>query len=383
MSNSQFSPYQNTQPYAQQARQPRAIVLVNNIPALWEEIEITTTTFYNADNYHVQLPLNGQNSNLNLNYWATTQNFTIQIYVGFPSNPYNYSTSDLDLIIEGDCDELEVDPLSARVMLSGRDLTSRFIDTKTTNKYPNQTSSQIAAIFAAEHGLMTNITPTFTPVGSYYNSQNVLMSKVTTEWDLLCYLANQENYFVYVKQNVLYFNPKTYDLSNVYTLQYQAPTPSNASPTFNGMRLGLFRSTTLSSDVSVTIKIPYNINTGKADFVRASSTHRSRAYLHNVPAPSGKVQKYSFVMPGLTKQQAQQKANQILQDITLHEVRLTAYIPGNNILQKNGAVQLKGTNTAYDQLYYIEQIVRRINVPEGYNMEISAKNQSTDTEITL
>lgn len=378
MSTSQF-----IEPYARADRHPRALVLINGISALWEEIEITTTTFYNADNYHVQLPLNKQNPILNLNYWATTQNFTVQIYVGFPSNPENYSTSELDLIIQGDCDELEVDPLNARVMLSGRDLTSRFIDTKTTNKYPNQTSSQIAAILAQEHGLMTNITPTFTPVGSYYNSQNVLMSKVTTEWDLLCYLANQEDFFVYVKQNILYFNPKTYDLSNVYTLQYQSPNNTNASPTFNGMRLGLFRSTTLSSDVSVTIKIPYNINTGKADFAKAGATHRTRSYLHNVPTPSGRIQKYSFVVPGLTKQQAQQKANQILQDITLHEVRLTASLPGNNILQKNGSVQLKGTNSSYDQLYFVEQIVRRINVSEGYIMEISAKNQSTDTEITI
>jgi len=294
----------------------------------------------------------------------------------------------------GDADEVVVDPLTARVSLSGRDLTSRFIDSKTTQKFSNNTSSQIATIFANNHGLNTSrIVATTTQVGTFYQTQQTLLTREVTEWDLLTFLAQQENFVVYVEGNDLVYMQRPTTSENPYILKYQAPLIGqigtidigNAGVKFNGQNLRISRSTTLAADVKVTVKVPYGTKTGKAFYVTAESTHRQRSYLQNLPLPSKKKQKFSYVIPGLTKEQATQKAQQLLKNITQHEVRINARVPGENTLRKEGIIQLIGTNTAADQIYYADQVRRHISTqPDiGYDMEISAKNHSVDSQPTL
>jgi len=369
-------------PASSQSRQPRGIVLINNMPVMWTDIEVTTTTFYMSDSFRIEIPLNQQPIPFNFDYWVSTPKFTVKIYIGFPNDPSIFTTQDLDLIILGDADEVEVDPLGARVLLSGRDYTSKFIDIKTTEKFPGKTSSYIVTQFANTAGLNPVVTPTTTVVGTFYDTQQTLLSRTVTQWDLMTFLAQQENFVLFVQKDNLVFEPRPNDSKNPYILTYQPPTIIQSSPVFNGMALGITRYMTLAKDVKVTVKSPYNSKTGKAFYVTVTSTHKSRAYLHGVPPPSSEVQKYSYIIPGLTPEQATQKANQLLRDITLHEVNLTASVPGENTLQKDSLIKLQGTGTSADQFYYVDQVVRYLSV-NGYNMTISAKNHSVDSEVTI
>lgn len=362
---------------ANQLRQPRGIILINNVQVNWFDIEIMTTTFYLADSYHIQIPLNGQDPLLNLNYWSVTQTLNVQIYIGFPPDPNAFSVQDLDLFMVGDADEIDVDPLSATIRISGRDLTSRLIDTKTTQKFSNQTASSIAIQFANEHGLTPQVTNTTTIVGNFYQTQQTLMTNEYTEWDLLTFLAQQEDFVCFVNKNTLIFEPRPTTSSNPYILTYQPPTTQQASPQYNGMQLRLTRSLTLAKDVSVTVKVPYGTKNHNAFFVKATSRHT----VSN--ASRGPVQKYSYVIAGLSQEQALQKAQSILKDITIHEILLDTRLPGDNLLLKDSLIKLQGTNTAYDQLYYPDQVVRTLNAHTGYTMEVSAKNHSVNTEVTL
>jgi len=384
MLSSTFSPYQN-QLYSDRLRQPRAIVLINNLAVAWTEIQIQTATFYVADSYNVSIPLTQPNPAFNMDFWATNVDMSIKIFVGFPSNPNAYGTGDLKLMIQGDVDMLEIDPLSQMIHISGRDLTSRLIDTKTTQKYANMSASQIATALAQKHGLIPNITQTSGNVGNLYNNQQVTMTKSTTEWDLITYLAQQIGYVVYVDRgNYLNFVPyPTPSPDKAYVIQYQPPASTGLSPTFNGMDLQLKRSLTLARDVKVIVRVPHGAQNGGAFTVSAQATRRSRPYLRSNTGTTAPSQTYSFIRAGLTKQQAQQFANQMLSNITLHEVIMDVALPGDNALTKDSIIQLKGTNTSFDQYYYADIVTRTISYEAGYLMRVNAKNRSVDTQIAI
>lgn len=377
--------YAVTNGAAAQARAPRAAISINGIQVKFYDLTVMTTTFYLADTFRIELPLNGQDSSLNMDYWASADTFSVKIYIGFPPDPNAYSTSDLELFMQGDVDDMQLELGSARVLLSGRDFTSLFIDNKTTQKFSNQTSSQIITMFAQQQGLKTQITPTSTLVGTYYSQQQVLLSNEITQWDLMVFLAQQEDFVLFVQGDTLVFEPRPTDtnVKDPYVIQYVAPSEAMASPTINTMSLSLNRSMTLAKDAQVTVRVPYGSKTGKAFFEVAKTSRRTRANLSNVPKPSVKVQKYSLTKPGLNQEQALQYAQQRLREITSHEVRLTASAPGDNRLKKDSLIQLVGTDTSFDQYYYADQVTRHLNFTDGYTMDISAKNHSVDSQVSI
>nr|MCX5476747.1 hypothetical protein [Endobacter medicaginis] len=117
-------------------------------------------------------------------------------------------------LVTGDIDDLHLDVENGVVSLSGRDLSARFLDTKTSNAWPNSTSSQIATYLAGLRGLQANVVSTSTPVGQYYQLEHSRVtagsfSKFSNEWELLCYLAREENYVVSVSGQTLNFVPRT------------------------------------------------------------------------------------------------------------------------------------------------------------------------------
>lgn len=367
-------------------RQPRAIVMINDDVIFWEDIQIATTTFYSADTYEVTIPLYGQSPNINLNYWSSVIDATIKVYIGFPPNPIAYTAQDLELFLVGDIDLMEVDPLNAKVNISGRDLTSRFLDTKTTQTFPNDTASNIAIKLANKHGLTPVVTPTTGTVGRYFtnfstNATN-LLSKQITEWDLLTFIAQQSGFVTFVQDTRLFFSPFPNDEKGSYVLNFTNPKGEGLSPVYDGMDLRFRRSLTLARDVIVKVIVPTNPQTGKS-FVKTAKYVRRTRNLPGMPKQVSTPQTYSFIRAGLTEQQAQDQANSLAKNITLQEIVLTTTRPGDNKLRKDGLIKVTGTNTAYDQIYFSESVMRHLSVDSGYNMSITAKNHSVDSQLQL
>ena len=378
MLSSSFSPFSSTLPTGEQLRQPRAIVVINDFYILWTDVTITTTTFYVADSYHIEIPLHGQPQGFDLLFLATQAQLNIKIYIGFPDDPNAFTAEQLDLLMVGDVDEMIVDPLRAIVTFSGRDLTSRFIDTKTYSYYPNQTASNIAMQLAKSHGLGTDkITPTQGQVGIFYTRQNTLMTKETTEWDLLTFLAQQYNYAVYVQANDLVFGPKpNIEDTTPYIISYQPPLSLGASPIANVMTLNFLRSFTVTKDVTVKVRVPFSPQTGKAFTVTAGKKNPT------INSTSAGNQIYTFSYAGLTKQQALAKAQSLVREITLNEMKISCTLPGDNLLTKASLIRVIGSNSRFDQYYYTDTVVRTINL-DGYMMEINAKNMDVNSQVTL
>jgi hypothetical protein len=381
MLSSVSSPF-NSSPYANQLRMPRAIVLINGTPVVWEDITIQTTTFFMSDNYTIVMPLNSQNAMFDLEYWSSVTDLIVKIYIGYPINPSSYTANDLELFMVGSVDLMEVDPLTATIVLSGRDLTSRLIDSKVTKVYPNQTASSIATQLAEAHNLNPVITPTSINVGRYFsnfqtNAQSFL-TKQSTEWDLITFLAQQSGFVVYIEKEDLVFKPFPANDSSAFTLNYQPPQFKGGSPNFNGMQLRFKRSLTLANDVIVNVIVPLNPQSGKSFTKSAQYVRRARG-IRNIPSPTGTKQTYNFIMAGLTPEQAQQQATTLAQNITIHEIIMSASMPGENTLKKDSLIKVQGTNSSYDQLYYTDTVTRQISL-NGYDMQIIAKNHSTDSQ---
>jgi len=382
-----FSPINNfsNSPAAKQVKQPRGIITINGIRVNWFGLSLTSTTYYLADSFSFSIPMNQKDKTLDFNYWASAETFLVKIYIGFPPDGDNYTIADLELFMQGNADEMHIDPGSFTLQFSGRDLTSNFLDAKTTQKFQNQTSSQIVEMFAKQYGMKTRITPTSTIVGTYYSQQQTVLSEESTQWDLMTFLAQQEDFVLFVEADTLVFEPRPDDtnVKNPFVIKYVPPNDKTASAQIeNAMVLWLQRSLTLASDVSVTVRVPHGTKTGEAFSVIAKSKHVPRSNLKNVPAKTNKRQKYSFTKAGLSREQALKFAQQRLKEISQHEVKLNVSMPGNNFLKKDSIIQLTGTGTSFDQYYYADNVIRHLDMNEnGYEMEIEAKNSSVDSKV--
>ena len=162
-------------------------------------IEVTNASHFTADTYRLQLAIAGLPGTFSPAYWAESQDDLVQLSVVMDGAEQQ--------LITGQVDDAELDLVARTITLTGRDLSSRFLDSKTAEKFQNQTASQIATTLAARHGLTADVTPLTTKAGTYYEIDHAVLTREQTEWDLLVYLAEREGFDVWVTGTTLHFKP--------------------------------------------------------------------------------------------------------------------------------------------------------------------------------
>lgn len=380
----------NQVPLLSQARNPRALIKINdNTVRKVEYVEYVENNFYLSDSFHVKMPLYNLQSQsdikqeiINIEYWLSQSAVLVELFAGFPSDPINYSPSDLQSLILGGINNLQVGVFDngGYVEFDGFDLSKKFVDNKTTEKYPNLTASDIATKLAQKRGLTPIVTKTTQNVGYYYNQDYVQLQSEVTEWDLLVYLAQKEGFQVFVRGKSLYFQPRPMQSATPYLLQATTLEKGQLA-SFNGKNLVVARNLNYARDVIVKIK-SWNARTGRVQ-VEAKATPNKKTVLAAAAQPVGEAQTYQYIIPGLTKEQAIIQAQKLLEDITQHERLLQAQLPGDNLLRKDTVIQLKGVSTSADQVYYPDTITRRISPTDGYSMEVRAKNHSPASTVVI
>lgn len=371
----------NTVPALPAARQPRGLVKINGeaMPG-WVEWEIDNNTFYQADTFRVTFALSMLPPQRGALWWSQQAAILVEIFAGFPADPERYSDADLQSVFYGKVDDITFDPVAATIEIAGRDLTAEFIDGKTTERWPNLTSSQIATQLAQRHNLTPVVTVTKTKAGTFYEIDHVRLTDKRSEWDLLTWLAHEEQFVVYVKGQELHFEPKPDATKEPYMLQWQPANDERGHPVFNGMRIAFSRNLTLAKDVIVQVR-SWNAKNKKGFIKTARATHNKNTVLAGAAQPIGDAQTYSYTIPGLTPEQALQKAQALLKEITQHEVKLHADMPADNLLGVTDVIQVVGTGSDFDQLYYPDSILREMSVRSGYVMRITAKNHSPESVV--
>jgi phage protein D len=275
-----------------------------------------------------------------------------------------------------------MDLIRGELAITGRDLTAELIDTKTSAKYTNLKSSQIVTKIAAAHGLTPVVTATSTPVGRYYQIDKVRLQDERSEWDLLTWLAREEQFDVFVKGQSLYFQPQASTDNPSRTFTFTPPTVPGASPRFDQQSIKLKRSLTLAKDITVTVS-SWNSKSKRSFSKSATATHTKNKVLKDATSPTYDKQTYAYYIAHLTPDQAQQRAEQILADLTKHERKVEIEGPADNDLAVTDVFAVSGTQTSFDQAYHPDSIIRSYSLEDGYRWSITAKNHPAESDTTL
>lgn len=346
-------------------RTPQLKVIANGQIILGAmEAEVISNNYYAADRFRASIAL-GIDPWAGASFWASEFDILLDVQFSLDGGASFVS------LVQGAVDSVNIDPTLGLVRLDGRDLTSALIEARTQETFANRTSSEIASLLAQRHNLTPQITPTTTPVGRYYQSEHdrITLSQfscTTTEWDLLVFLARQEGFDVYVQGQALHFQPAAQATDLAVSLR-----PGDV------IDLKLERSLTLAHDIEVVIK-SWNSrqNSAFAQQARASGQGSAQG--------SGETPlRYVFVQPNLTPDEALKFAQQRLAELIRHERTVRISMPGDLSLSPRSMIALEGTETEFDQLYYVDVIERRLRQNGGFTQFVMAKNSSPRTETTM
>ncbi len=317
--------------------QPRITVAGAVVPGVIR-VEVESLAYCAADRFSVDFAV-GADAATTAAYFASLGPETIEIELSLGSSGFT-------TMLVGQIDNVRTDLLSYVATLRGRDLAARLIDAEISEPFVNQTSSQIAQIIAARHGLAAQVTATATPVGQYYeldHARNALGigARASSEWNLLAWLAEIEMFALSVTGTTLVFGP----------WPQAVPTSVNLSEMM-----------TLTLDVATTV--PSNL-------VVKSWNSRNKAVVSGT-AGTRSGASTTLVRPNLTAAQAQAFADSHLSTLASHGVILTATMPGELTLLANSQIALAGTNSAFDQDYRIDVIKRSVNGRSGFTQIVRA-----------
>lgn len=375
----------NTLPVKPSSRIPKALVFINGQMMAWTRLTVNIKTFYEAATFDIDLPLNGQATGFGLNYFSAMPAMFIEVFAGFPSNPNSFSKSDLVNIFTGQVDDIKISLDSTNINLIGRDLTAKFIDNKTTEKFQNLTASQIAILLAERRGLTPVVTPTTIKAGYFYGADFTKQTNLQSEWDLLTFLAQESNFAVYVKGQSLYFKPQPQETDNPYLLQYTTPQLGDGYSSINAIRIDLYRNLTLARDIIVKAR-GKNSQYPQGFTITRKATPNQKTVIPQLAQPVGDAQVFTYEWDGLTYEQVLQKTQLTLQQLSQHERRIRVSMPADNLITRDIVIKLQGTNSDFDQVYFpseIEHTLSAVAGSTGYRMTIAAKNHSPNSQVLI
>lgn len=375
----------NLLPARAAGRSPRGMVKLNGQPvSAWAEWKIDNNCHYQADTFRVTLAANGLPKATDAAWLTGQADLSVELLAGLPADPANFGEGQLTSYITGRVDDVQYDPEQNTIELSGRDYTSQFLDVKTTEKFQNQTASQIAQTLAKRHNMACDTVPTSARAGAFYQIDHARLTNERTEWDLLTWLAGECQYDVYVTGRTLHFLPRADPAgSRKYRIAWTAPAAQGGFAQCNATRLRFARNLTLARDVKVVVRYgSVKAKTWPCPVVVTASHNKNRV-ARNARIPYGQTQTFTYALAGKTHQEALAWANARLADISRHEMRLEAVLPGDDVLSARTLVEVVGTGTAFDQVYYPESVIRRMSLRDGYLMELRAKNHSPETTVGL
>lgn len=349
---------------------PRLRVLVDQTPIeAVQSLTISSGNNHQADQFNVQFALN-PNSTFSADWWSSQARIRLTLQAGFADE--TSLVSNWVTLLVGDCDTIDLEMGTGLVCARGRDLTALLIDRRITQTYQNQTSSQIALSLANEVGLTPNIATTTNLMGLYSRTDHSMtalnqFSEIKTQWDMLVYLAGQEGFDVWVEGETLNFQPPLQN-PTIVNMNYQ----QGLMPQFGGTDLAFHRTMTLAKDVEVHVR-SWDARHKKGFSVNLRGSIKTNA---GGVVKLGPPQTYIFLRPDLTRAQAQRFAQDKLKEISRHERTVEIKMPGDLTTNTRDMVKITGTQTAFDQRYYIDTLTRKFSLKSGFIQILTLKNNS-------
>jgi len=369
----------NTPPTVGSLVAPRAILQVGSKVINWTSWDAGHNGINEAGTISIEVP----SVFTDWAWWTQQTEILVDVYVGFPKDPRNYSASDLTLLQTYRIDSIRLNAMTGGISLSGRDLTALLVDKKIDIKFQNQTASQVATYLAQQAGLIPNVQPTTGLVGAFFVADHVSLHRQQSMWTILTYLAQHVGVQCFVLGRTLYFGSFSAALSNQpYLIQYTPPTTQRPYPTSNATSLDFEHDLTLANDVSVTVR-SYHGAKNQVYTSLATSSKTAKRIEHDATLAQS-VQEYSFTFNDLTQAQCDAKAQQLLGQISQHEMKMSANLPGDTLIYPWTPVIVQGTGTPFDTTYEAARIRRSFRVdPPKFETSVHGKTVTDAQTVTL
>ena len=328
------------------------------------QAEVLSNNYYAADRFSVTAAL-GADPWASAAFWASASDILVDVQFSLDAG------ASFTSLVQGVVDNISIDPAYGLVQFDGRDLAAALIESRTQETFANRTSSEIASLLAQRHNLTPRVSPTTTPVGRYYQGEHDRttlnqFSRATTEWDLLAFLAQQEGFDLFVQGQALCFQPAAQSANLALALSAQ-----------DVLDLKLARSLTLARNIEVVVK-SWNSRQNSAFSQQLSANRAGSDERDGTPS-----QRYVFVRPNLTPDDALKFAQQKVAELARHERTVRISMPGELALTPRSVLAIQGTGTDFDQTYYIDVIERRFGQHSGLIQHVLAHNSSPRTGATV
>lgn len=366
-------------------RRPRGIVKINGKQTLPLKFHVLSNSHFQCDQFSFTLEAFQQPDGFGMEFWGGdgAKGCQAEIFIGFleSGDDEDATPSNLQSLLLGQVDDVEVDMDGGEVHLAGRDLTALLIDTKISQTWPDHTASQIVTDLAGQAGLAPQVTATSTPTGSYSKGQYAALGRDVPMWDLITYLAEQEGFDAYVTGRTLYFGPPQADTdSSPLSLSYSRDAQTGAI-NISSESLKLKRALTLAKDLTVTV---LSYDRGKKTPIKAVAKRQGSAKSASTSFRQGSTsQNYTIRRAGLTQAQALQLAQKMLADLSDQERTIEAEIPTDDgTLTSRKKARVTGTDTSWDTDYFIDTITREFGFGE-YRCTITGKNHQVESQPDL
>ncbi len=257
-------------------------------------------------------------------------------------------------LISGEADTIEIDPVRRNLSVAGRDATAIFIRSQTSESFENVTSSDVAVLLAQRHGLSASVTATTSLIGRFYQDGHTRSAlsqhgRATTEWDVLCWLAQIEGYDVWMRGSILNFQP---------------PAPRQ-------------NSFIVSADSCISMQLTRDLATALGIIVEVQSWNSAAQMVVTQQASYGVApttgQKMIVLRPNLSPDDALSLAQRTVAIAASHERALSYEAPADLVTTPRMCIELQGTGTDFDGQYLIFEIERRYSTRRGFTQQVSAR----------
>ena len=360
----------NTLPIKPVVRKPRAIVKINDaIVVGWIDITVTSGTYNAADTFSATFAIKRLEPENNLKWFTQQKDVFCEILIGFiedDSQPLN--VQDMQSMILGRIDEVNVDLSNMSVEVHGRDLTALLMDTKTTETYIDVMGSDVVADLVSRHSMLNGVITASPAVsGLTYAGDHMTMHQERAEWGIITDLAKIDGYQVYAKGADLIYEPIPDAPSDPYVFKWEWEDNENPHR-FNAKSIRMHRDLKVSRGIQVVVK---SFNTKPKLKVESS--------WGDGDANGGggeNVVTHKFVRPNLDQDAADAWAKAKYEVLKKNEMKVSIDMHGDNNLVRGDAIEVQGTDTAFDQLYFVSSIARQLNFEGGYYMTVEAKNHA-------
>lgn len=248
-------------------------------------------------------------------------------------------------LLLGTADSLHFDPIRGTLDVEGRDLSAALVEARVDETFANRTSSEVAELLAARHGLEADVTATSVTVGRLYGSERDRLTmgqfaRAATEWDLLAALAGQEGFDLFVNGPRLHFGPRDGAGSVV-----------------------------LPVDRCVSLEVEHRL--ALADVQVQVRSWGTRAGAAVSAAAGGGSRRHGVVRPNLPQDEAQRLAERTLADLQRHEWAAHVLMPGELGLTARSRVRLEGAGAGWDRVFAVAEISRQLDVRRGFSQRLA------------